>query len=143
MSDDIIKRIYEARVKAYADPLGLRVQYENEPFDPPNAERPEDNVYLRCFVLPARTTSDDLAGDHRGYRGVVQIDIVIPVGVGTALATTIKQSLHDLFSMNLPLTDTTGLEVQIVTPLTQGRGLPNATEYTIPMSFAYRSDPIG
>ena len=140
MSDDKIKAIYEARLKAWADANDLPVQFENERFEPPSAALPEDNIYLQGFQLPASTTSADLAGAHRGYRGVFQINVVIPTGIGTGLATPIRAALADLFSTNLPLTDASGFTVQIVGPLSSGPSLGGDTRLTIPLSFPYRAD---
>jgi hypothetical protein len=140
VSNDIIRALYEARLFAFADARELPVQFENQRFDPPANENPEENIYMQGFLLPARTVSNDLSGDHRGYRGIFQISIVMPKGIGTGLAKPIKVGLHDLFSMNLILTDGSGFKVQIVRPLSEGPGITGETLHAIPLSFEYRSE---
>lgn len=142
MSQARIKALIEDRLRAWAQPNDYPVQFENERFEPPNKPRAEDNLYLQCYVLPSRTTSIDLAGDHRGYRGVGQVNVVGPKGLGKGFAAPIIERLDDLFPVNLVLTDSSGFKFQIISPLSEAPGLSSATTYTIPTSFNYRSDVI-
>ncbi|MFU1923223.1 phage tail terminator-like protein, partial [Klebsiella pneumoniae] len=68
MSHEIIQQLFEARLDVWAKAKGIPVAYPNVTFEPtPGA------IYLRCFTLPAGTTSSDLGGYHRGFTGVFQI----------------------------------------------------------------------
>ena len=68
MSHKIVRSLLEARLAAWAKlqkPV-LRIAYQNVVFKPADGE-----TYLRAFLIPAHTGSDDLAGEHRGlYRSV-------------------------------------------------------------------------
>lgn len=144
MSDLAVRRIYESRIQQYIDQKGYGVAFQNVPFQPPTiaADNPEAGVYLRVYVLPARTTSEDLEGRHRCYRGVVQIDVVTPRNIGPGLAGRLAAELDDLFQVNLRLTDANGFVVQVMTPASPGPEFPGEAEYAIPVSFEYRADRI-
>jgi hypothetical protein len=67
---------------------------------------------------------------------------VIPVGVGTAAASSIKEGLAALFPQNLRLTNLEGFTVQQQQPLSEGPGIDGPSTYTIPMSLQYRADIV-
>jgi hypothetical protein len=136
MSHAIIRQIYEARLKTWAEARvpALRIAYENVAFTPVNAE-----TYLKAFTLPANTDSQTLAGDHRGYIGVFQVSIITPAGAGTGKAGGIAGEIADLFPVDLRLTKS-GLEVLVLTPVDPGPGITQDSTYTVAASFQYRSD---
>lgn len=144
MTDVIIRRLYETRLKAAAASrpdlfvAEKPIQFENENFTPPDYPRTEDNAYLRAFLLPAETTVS-FGGDITTYRGVFQVSVVLPKNGGNALAQTYTDWLYQLFPVNLVLTES-DFSVQIMTPLVIGPGIPGDTAYTVPTSFAYRAD---
>ena len=71
--------------------------WQNTKFTPPAA-----GVYLRAYVMPAAATiSRDAAGDHRQYRGVFQVNVVMPIGDGSRSAEQVAAELDALFPVNL------------------------------------------
>jgi hypothetical protein len=139
VSNKIIRKLFDSRMATWGDTNDYAISIENKHFDP--AKDAKEGKYFETVLLPANTVSDDLAGAHRGYRGVYQIDIVMKKRVGTGVTDTVVNELDALFPNNLRLTDVeTGFVVQVMTPVTAGPGLAGARGYVVPVSFNYRSD---
>lgn len=139
MSEKIIRSIYEARLATWAaahSPV-LKVAYENVDFMPPS----DGSTYLRCFLLPANTDSQDLQGVHEVFKGVFQVNIVAKAGSGMGAAKGIADELRTLFPNNLRLTKS-GLTVQSMTPCSQGPTQQDTNTVTVPVWFNYRADVI-
>ena len=136
MSHKIIRSLFEARLAAWAitKAPALRISYPNVSFTPAANE-----TYLRAFLLPAGTDSNDLAGAHRLYTGVFQITIVTPVGNGPGAAETLAEELAALYQLNDRLTKT-GFTAQVMTPVEPGPEQQEDTAYALPVSFEYRAD---
>jgi len=136
MSNKRIRALYEGRLATWAAARvpALKVAYQNAPFTPVTGE-----TYLKAILLPADTSSDDLAGALRTYRGVFQVSVVSPINTGPGAAETIGDELAALFTMNQRLT-ATGFTVQQITPATQAAALPDEKNYIVPVSFEYRAD---
>ncbi|MEL4167263.1 MULTISPECIES: DUF4128 domain-containing protein [unclassified Pseudomonas] len=136
MSHKIIRSLLESRLKAWAAARtpALRIAYQNVPFTPNNGE-----TYLRAFLLPAGTDSNDLAGAHRLYTGLFQITIVTPTGNGPAGAETIADELAALYPLNDRLTRN-GFTALVMTSVEPGPEQTEDTSFTLPMSFQYRAD---
>lgn len=109
--------------------------YENAPFTPPAG------VYLRAYLLPAKTTADDLAGAHRAFRGVFQVSIHAPINQGPGVAAGIADEIAAQFPVNLRLTQS-GVTVQVVSPASIAPALQEGDRYIVPVSFQYRADTI-
>lgn len=136
MSHKIIRSLLEGRLKTWAaarSPV-LRIAYQNVAFTPTASE-----IYLRAFLLPAGTNSNDLAGAHRLYTGVFQVTIVTPVGGGTGAAEGLADELAALFPLNDQLTKT-GFSVLVMTPVEPGPEQQEDTALALPVSFTYRAD---
>jgi len=140
VSQLIVRQLFESRLKAAAELRDLPVKYQNEHFTPPNKETPEDNVYVAAYQLPADTRSDDLAGEIQTFSGVYQFSVVSPKNVGNAVAGELVAWLSNLFPNNLLLTAAGGLEVQIITPLSESTAIDGDADYTIPTTFRYRTN---
>jgi len=136
MSHKIIRSLLEGRLKTWAAARSptLRIAYQNVAFTPTASE-----TYLRAFLLPAGTSSNDLAGAHRLYTGVFQITIVTPSGGGSGAAEGLVDELAALFPLNDLLTKT-GFVTQVMTPVEPGPMQQEDTVLTLPVSFQYRSD---
>lgn len=134
MSEQLIRSLYEGRLKAWAAARvpALPVAWENVSFTPPVG------TYLRAFLLRGDATSRDLAGDNRHRVGVFQVNLVCPAGSGPGAAEGIAAELEALFPMNLILTSGT-FSVTQVSPLRTRSALPD-DRYTVPVDFQYRSD---
>jgi hypothetical protein len=138
MSNKIIRKLLDQRLETYAEIKDYPVATENNHFDP--IANAVEGKYLESFLLPANTVSDDLAGAHRGYRGVYQIDICVRKGTGTGIAETVMDELAALFPVNLRLTDTSGLVVQVMTPVRAPAGRLTGNGWLLSTSFTYRSE---
>ncbi|RZA27800.1 MAG: hypothetical protein EOP02_09305, partial [Proteobacteria bacterium] len=64
MSHKIIRSLFEQRLAAWAVARKLRIAYQGVSFNPN-----PDETYLAAFTLPAGTSANTLAGDHRVYTG--------------------------------------------------------------------------
>jgi hypothetical protein len=105
-------------------------------FTPANGE-----TYLRAFLLPAITGSNDLAGQHRVYRGVYQINVVAPIGLGPGAVEGIADELAALFPLNLRMT-VAGFAAQVIAPVTAAQGGQDESTFVLPVSFQYRADTV-
>ncbi|WP_077046642.1 phage tail terminator-like protein [Pseudomonas sp. KK4] len=136
MSHNIIASIYEARLISWAKalPVPLKVVVENEAYTPVNGA-----TYLKAFTLPADTTSNALAGDHKLFTGVFQVSIVTPSGNFRGAAGAIADQIAALFPLYERITKGT-LTVVTMSPVDPGPGIPDDTTFTVPVSFQYRAD---
>lgn len=136
MSHKIIRSLLEGRLKTWADTRSpaLRISYQNVDFSPTANE-----TYLRAFLLPAGTNSNDLAGVHRLYTGLFQITIVTPSGGGTGAAEGLVDELAALFPLYDLLTKP-GFSAQVMTPVEPGPEQQEDTAFALPVSFQYRAD---
>ena len=137
MSTNAVRATLEARVAAFAaaQSPALRVAYENVAFVPTNGE-----TYLRTAMLPATTLSDDLAGAHRGYVGLLQVTIVCPKGQGAGRALAIAAALESYFPVNGRYG--TAPVVQITRPASVGPAVVEDNTHNVPVSIWYRADTI-
>ena len=138
MSHKIIRSLLEARLAAWAklkSPV-LRIAYQNVAFEPVEGE-----TYLRAFSIPARTGSDDLAGEHRIYTGLFQITIVTPVGIGSGAGEVLAENLAVLFALNERLSRD-NFTVLVMTPVEPGPVQQEDIGYALPVSFQYRADTV-
>lgn len=133
MSQQAIRAAFESRLDSFATAQGLTVTWENVATSEP------DGLYLQASLLPAPTRSDDLAGDHRAYRGVFQVLIVAPINNGAGPA----EAIADAFADAMPLRLTSGaLTITVVQPVSIAPALQSETRYTVPVSVFYRADTI-
>lgn len=135
MYTKLIRTLYEQRLATWAATKSLTVAWQNALFTAPAG------AYLRAFLLPADTDSQDLAGAHRAYTGVFQVSIVAPAGQGSVVAETLAAELDALFPNNL-LLSSGAFGVQIVSPCSAGPAIQDGTRYTLPVWFRYRADTI-
>ncbi|RJG10915.1 hypothetical protein D3879_14640 [Pseudomonas cavernicola] len=138
MSNKLIRQLFETRLKNWAaarNPV-LRVAYQDVAFIPLTSE-----TYLRCFLLPANTSSDDLQGVHKAYRGVWQVSIVKPAGGGLVAAGGIEDELAALFPNNLELVSG-AFKAYVRTPMSAATAIVEPLNTTIPVSCSYRADTI-
>lgn len=134
MSHKIIRSIYEQRLAAWAAGQSLRVAYQNVSFEPAEGE-----TYLAAFTLPAGTDSDTLAGDHKMYTGLFQVNVVTPAGNGPGAAESLVDDLAALFPIYLRLSQG-DFTVTVMTPVDPGTGIVGDTTYSVPAFFQYRAD---
>ncbi len=134
MSHRTIRLLYQQRLATWAADKGLRVAYQGAEFAPE-----ADETYLSCFSLPAGTDTNTLAGDHRAYTGIFQINVVTPAGNGTGDAETLVDELAELFPSYLRLSKG-DFEVLSLTPVEPGPAITEDTTLSLSASFQYRAD---
>lgn len=137
MSDRIIRSLFEARLKAWADARvpKLVIAYEGSTFAPPAGGA----TYLKAYLMPGNTDSEDLAGKHVSYRGVFQVSVVTASGSGTGIAGAIAEEIALLYPNNLPLTKA-DFTVYVRSPMATAASIQGETASTLPLSFQYRAD---
>lgn len=136
MSHKTIRSLFEARLADWAKlkKPALRIAFQNVSFTPAANE-----TYLRAFSMPAGTGSDDLAGQHRVYRGLFQITIVTPAGGGSGVGEGLAEELAALFPLNDRLS-LGYLTVLVMSPVEPGPQQQEDTSCSLPVSFQYRAD---
>jgi hypothetical protein len=133
MSQDLIRAAFEKRLNDWAKARApaLAVAWQNTKFTPPT-----NAMYLRAYVMPAATISRDAAGDHRQYRGVFQVNVVMPIGAGSRSAEQVAAELDALFPMNLVM-QSGGLAVRVRTPISVDQATTGDADHTVPVSLGY------
>lgn len=138
MSDKIIRQLLEGRLATWAaarSPV-IRIAYQDVVFTPNSNE-----TYLRCFVLPGNTGSEDLQGVHEEFVGVWQVTIVKPAGGGLGAALNIENELRALFPNNLQLTSGS-FKLFTRSPMSAAPALTEDSNTLIAVSCRYRADTI-
>jgi Bacteriophage related domain of unknown function len=137
VSDVIIRSVYEGRLKTWADARvpKLTIAFEDRVFVPP----PDGSAYLKAYLLPGNSDSEDLAGAHKSYRGIFQVSVITKSGLGRGPAGQIADELAALFPNNLALTKT-GFTVYVRSPTSNAPAIQSDTTSALPVSFEYRAD---
>ena len=136
MSQQFIRAALETRLKTWADAKPLPIAFENAAFDPPAT------IYLRAYLLPNVTQMLDLQGRHRGYLGLLQVSVYLPIGVGPTAAQVLVGELDALFSTETPITGSSGLSVYITRPMSAAPAQQTDQRYVVPVSCEYRANTI-
>lgn len=134
MSQAKIRAAFETRLAAWAATKSLPVAYENASFTQP-AE-----AYVRVFVLPAATTSETMDVLHRGYKGVIQVTVVLPLDAGSQQAQGIAAELDALLPM--PGFNHDGIRVNMTAPMSMRPAIKEEGRYAFPISGNYRVDTV-
>lgn len=137
MSDRIIRSLFEVRLKAWADARlpKLTIAYEDVVFVPPA----NGAAYLKVYLLPGNTDSEDLEGKHTSYRGVFQVSVVTTSGAGRGAAGLIADEIAALLPNNLALTKA-DFTVFVRSPMATAGAIQGDTASSLPLSFQYRAD---
>lgn len=132
-----IRGAFQGRLSTWATDRtpALPIAWQNVPFTPGTYP------YLRAFLMPAETDSLDLAGEHRAYTGIFQVNIISETNKGTLLVEEIAAELEALFPLNERIV-VAGGEVLIYTPMSLGPALPDGGTFTLPVWCRYRMDTI-
>ena len=133
MSQARLRQALETAVDTWAAGQSLPVAWQNVGFTPTDA------AYVRCTLLPARMASQDLTGAHRRYLGIMQLDLCMPKGNGSAATTALLTSLDAIFTPTTRLT-ASGLTVSILNPPSPGPSFQDGPHYVTPVSIEYRAD---
>ncbi|MBI0154114.1 phage tail terminator-like protein [Gilliamella sp. W8128] len=130
-----ISELLESHLYTIANQLNLQIVYENI------AATPNDEIYLKSNILPAITTSFDLDGESRIYKGVYQVSVVAPINTGKSRSQQIVESIIKHFQLNLELKKG-NLSLYINSVPSAYPAITDKTTYTIPISMNYRADTI-
>ena len=131
----IISELLESHLYTIANQLNLQIVYENI------EATPNDEIYLKSNILPAITTSFDLDGESRIYKGVYQVSVVAPINTGKSRSQQIVESIIKHFQLNLELKKG-NLSLYINSVPSAYPAITDKTTYTIPISMNYRADTI-
>lgn len=132
MSQLLIRQAFEVALGTWATANSVSVAWENVVFTPPAGK------YARAYLLPGETTSFDLTGAHRSYKGVFQVTLYMPQGVGMRATETLVESLDTAFQLTAPLS-AGGLNVWIASPMTAGPAGSDADRISVPVSCTYQA----
>ena len=133
MSQALIRRALETALKTYADGASLPVQWQNVILNPQPA------AYLRAFLLPAQTSSADIARTNRAHAGIFQISICRPLNEGPGNAEAIAAALSAVFRPSTPLS-AGGITVWCAQPLSVGASINEPGHYVLPCTVQYLAD---
>ena len=134
MSNVIIRKAFEDRLATWAAAQlpPLPIAYENRAFSPPANGR-----YLQAFLIPARTDSEFLEGNHRGYDGIFQVSIVMPLGSGTAQAGNIALALDAIYPVYFK---DNAISIYITSPMSAAPPIITDNTFVLPVSCLYRGE---
>ncbi|QHJ00116.1 hypothetical protein GT347_20310 [Xylophilus rhododendri] len=144
MSNAVIRAEFEARLAAWAATQvpPLAIAFQNQAFTPPAAVFGSPApTYLRCFLIPAMTDSLTLAGNHRQYRGVFQVSIVLARDVESTAAEAFIPALDALFSVAVPAVRA-GLRILVMKPMSAAAAISEDDRQVIPVSCRYQVDTV-
>lgn len=131
MTQPLIRQALETALQTFAAANSLPVAWENVELNP----KPS-TAYLRVFLLPAQTTSDDLERKHRGYRGIFQVSVCVPNGNGPGPGEVIAAGLEAAFPPSTPLA-AGAVRVNLTGPMSAAPAIADADERVIPCSVGY------
>ncbi|MCO6551008.1 MAG: DUF4128 domain-containing protein [Gilliamella sp.] len=130
-----ISELLESHLDIIANQLGLPIIYENI------ESIPNDEIYLKSNILPAITTSFDLGGNSRIYKGVYQVSVVAPINTGKSRSQQISEAIIKHFQLNTELIkDNFSLYINSIPSVYPA--ITDKTTYTIPISMNYRADTL-
>lgn len=132
MSPPRIRSAFESRLATWAASKGLPVVWQNVGAGSVTGD------HLRAFLLPAQTLSSDLAGQHRGYRGIFQVSIFTRPNIGANRAESLARELDDLFPVALRMLSA-GLTVQVMTPMASRPSIVETDWYSVPVDCRYEA----
>lgn len=133
MSQARVRNAFESRLAAWAASKGLPVVWQNVGAGNMTGD------HLRAYLLPAQTLSMDLAGEHRGYRGVFQVSIFTRPNIGANRAESLARELDDLFPVALRMLSA-GLTVQVMTPMASRPSIVETDWYSVPVDCRYGAE---
>lgn len=134
MSNSAIRKLFEDRLKDWADLNGYSISWQNVIMD----SEPDD-IYLKAFLLPGGTDSLDLNNSHRMYVGVFQVSVVAPDGEGPQNSEAVAEEIEALYPKGIVLDDGS-ISVQTLTPMSIFPSIISNNKYEVPVSCEYRCD---
>lgn len=132
MSDQAIRKAFEAALAAMAPPLPTVYQGQEPPrgFDATKAHQ-------KCWLLPDANKSLGLAQNRTLQKGIFQVNLCYPSGIGASDADTRATALQTHFYAGRIL-EVDGVKVR-VTGRPDRHGPSSISPYTVPVSIRYQS----
>ena len=135
MSQQRIRAAFESRLATWAASKALPVVWQNVGAGNMTGD------HLRAYLLPAQTLSMDIAGEHRGYRGVFQVSIFTKPGIGANRAESLARELDELFPVANRMLSA-GVTVQIMTPMATRPAVSETDWFHLPVDCRYAADEV-
>lgn len=135
MSQARIRNAFESRLATWAASKALPVVWQNVGAGNMTGD------HLRAYLLPAQTLSMDIAGEHRGYRGVFQVSIFTSPGIGANRAEVLARELDELFPVAERILSA-GVTVQIMTPMATRPAVSETDWFHLPVDCRYAADEV-
>ncbi|CAL8972879.1 hypothetical protein RHODGE_RHODGE_01030 [Rhodoplanes serenus] len=88
----------------------LPIAWPNVPFTPPDDQR-----YLRVYVLPGQPEGIDLSGRHIRRGGMLQVSVCWPAGAGITAPREVAGAIADRFALGT-IIERGGLRIRISRP---------------------------
>lgn len=131
MSQTIIQSYFETRLKDWAEAQSPEIQiaYEGVGFT-----KPEDEVYIETYLLPAYTMNPELSGRKKREVGVFQVNVVVPDGEGMGTAREVAEAIVALFPV-VPKDGAVSIEE---TPHVAKPFINSDGRRSLPISITYR-----
>lgn len=132
MSQAIIRRAFETRLKTWADALtpAMSIAWQNKSFSPPAGR------YARAFLIPAPTESRYLSRSDRHYTGIFQVTLCMPLDTGSNAAESLVASLDSAFAHTFTQDTVT---VWLTKPFSAAPPIPSDDRYMVPVSATYEA----
>lgn len=136
MSDEIITKALQTRLKSFADAQTpkLSIAYEGVSFTP-DATKP----HLAEFTLPANTDNPSMGRSHSRYSGIYQVDVDVPATSGPVALRKLANAVAAHFSRGQSLTHTSTIVFVTNTP-SIGPLMPDGGRIKRSVSIRYQSD---
>ncbi|MBI5111862.1 MAG: DUF4128 domain-containing protein [Rhodovulum sp.] len=109
----------------------LPIAWPNVPFTPPDDQR-----YLRAYVLPGQPEGIDLSGRHIRRGGILQVSVCWPRGAGLTAPREMAGAIADRFALGTIL-EFGGLRIRISRPPRIAPEIIEDVVVQIPVSITY------
>jgi len=128
MSNDIMVAFATA-LNTFAATQNIQVAWENVNFTPP-----QDEPYLRGFLLPATTVAAGLGTSaYNKHSGVYQVDVIYPAGQGWGGCSSMAEKVRKNFKRGSSLKS----GAIIIESASTGPAMREDGRYKIPVSINY------
>jgi hypothetical protein len=133
MSQSIIRATFMQALSAYAaahNPV-LTIARENTSYTKPL----DGSTFLEAFVIPANTTTPNVAADRRRFLGDFQINVWVKDGSGAGVGEAIAEEISQLF----PVYPKTYMPVSIESPASVKKAIKDVSGWLVtPILISYR-----
>lgn len=130
-----IKKIRDALEAQLATLAGsVPVAWENKQYVPKVG-----TAFLRARLLPAQTQNPSFGAVHNRETGILQVDVNMPSGYGSAAAANWAETIRNGFARGSSFTSA-GVTVVILRQPSVAQALSAADWFVIPVSVSYQAD---